>query len=314
MIWYNIYTMKEDIDRLNVRYGAPGRIVFRPGFAGYPNVVLANKYGSAEIALLGANVLDYRPTGVGPVIFRPAKRDYNRGESFHGGVPVCWPQFGKKFSKDLPQHGFARMMVFEVRSTEYSEEKTEIVLGISSDDETRKIWPYDFDLEYTVSVTMKLNLTLNTRNDSKKPFSFSCGLHPYLRLRERNDAYVRGLDGLVYFDCLSGTPDLKHTGDFALNRDVDHVFAMKSEIKHEYALIDPGAERATAIVSTGNDSAVVWNPGPELRLHDLEKDDWRKFACVEPVSDWPGGRELKSGESYVLSASIQCALKQSNEG
>ena len=39
---------------MNMRYGAPGRIVFRKGFAGYPEVVLANKYGTAEIALLGA--------------------------------------------------------------------------------------------------------------------------------------------------------------------------------------------------------------------------------------------------------------------
>ncbi|MBR4476176.1 MAG: hypothetical protein IKO87_01385 [Kiritimatiellae bacterium] len=75
------------IDELNRRYGAPGRIVFRTGFAGYPEVVLANKFGTAEIALLGANVLSYRPTGHSPVIFRPEKRDYNRGESLHGGIP-----------------------------------------------------------------------------------------------------------------------------------------------------------------------------------------------------------------------------------
>ena len=45
------------VDQLNTRYGAPGRIVFHEGFAGYPEVVLANKYGTAEVALLGANVL-----------------------------------------------------------------------------------------------------------------------------------------------------------------------------------------------------------------------------------------------------------------
>ena len=152
---------------LNSRYGAPGRIVFRAGLAGYPNVLIANKYGSAEISLLGANVLDYRPTGVGPVIFRPAKRDYNRGDSVHAGVPVCWPQFGNRFSRELPQHGFARRLVFEVRGTEYSEEKTEIVLGLRSDAETRKVWPHDFDLEYTVSVTMKIGRA--TRLNSSHP-------------------------------------------------------------------------------------------------------------------------------------------------
>ena len=39
------------VDQLNARFGSPGRIVFYKGFAGYPNVVIANKYGTAEIAL-----------------------------------------------------------------------------------------------------------------------------------------------------------------------------------------------------------------------------------------------------------------------
>ena len=66
-----------NIDQLNSRYGAPGRIVFRPGHCGYPNVVLANKYGTAEVALLGANVLSYRPTGHAEVIFRPSPKPPN---------------------------------------------------------------------------------------------------------------------------------------------------------------------------------------------------------------------------------------------
>ena len=45
------------IDELNRRFGAPGRIVFHPGHCGYPEVVISNKFGTAEVALLGANVL-----------------------------------------------------------------------------------------------------------------------------------------------------------------------------------------------------------------------------------------------------------------
>ena len=60
------------INELNTRYGAPERIVFRQGHCGYPEVVLANRFGTAEIALMGANVLSYKPTGHAPVVFRPA--------------------------------------------------------------------------------------------------------------------------------------------------------------------------------------------------------------------------------------------------
>ena len=296
------------VNELNSRFGAPGRIVFREGFAGYPDAVIACKYGSAEIALLGANVLFYRPTGHSPVIFRPAKRDYNRGDSFHGGIPVCWPQFGNRFSKDLPQHGFARKMVFEVRGTEYSEEMTEIRLGIRSDDETRKLWPHDFDLEYTVSVSMKLNLKLVTKNTGSAPFDFNCGLHPYFLLRERDAAVVKGLDGTTFFNGLTGTPDEAQAGDLKVDHEVDHIFNLPAAPKHEFAMLDPGLRRAIALVSSGNTKTVVWNPGPEGKLPDFDPDDWRKFVCVEPVSDWPGGGTLAPGATHELLAAIQSSL------
>ena len=164
-----------NIDQLNSRYGAPGRIVFRPGHCGYPNVVLANKYGTAEIALLGANVLSYRPTGHAEVIFRPSKRAYNRGESFHGGIPVCFPQFGNRFSKELPQHGFARAMPFEVAASEYSDEMTEVTLVLRSDEATRATWPHDFSLEIKVSVSMKLNLTMTATNTARNSSALAAG-------------------------------------------------------------------------------------------------------------------------------------------
>ena len=102
-------------------------------------------------------------------------------------------------------------MVFEVRGTEYSEEKTELTLGLKSTDETHKIWPHDFDLELKVSVTMKLNLFLTTKNTGTEPFEFSCGFHPYFVLRDRDAASVRGVDGL---ECILANRD----GDLGLRK------------------------------------------------------------------------------------------------
>lgn len=298
------------VGELNSRFGAPGRIVFREGFAGYPNVVIASRYGSAEIALLGGNVLSYQPTGLGPVVFRPAKRDYNRGESFHGGIPVCWPQFGNKAFKDVPQHGFARFLVFEVRGTEYSEEKTEVTLGLKADDETRKIWPHDFDLELTISITMKLNLNLKTVNTGKTPFDFSCGFHPYFVVRNRDDVVLRGLDGASYVD--GTTSDLAtgvQTGDITVNFAPDHIFSLKAAPKHEFAILDPGLKRAIAMVSSGNQKCVVWNCGEKGKLSDFEPGDWKKYLCVEPVSEWPGAQTLEPGASHELMCAIQAHLE-----
>lgn len=297
---------------LNARYGAPGRIVFRLGFAGYPNVVLANKYGTAEVALLGANVLSYRPTGHGPVVFRSARKDadYNRGDKFHGGVPVCWPQFGSLFSKDLPQHGFASKMVFDVRGTEYSEDVTEVTLGLRDDLVTRQLWPHAFDLTVKVTVSMKLNLALTTTNTGAEPFAFSAGFHPYLAVRDRDGVTVRGLDGCAYTDGRTAERTRgTWAGDLKVDFAPDHIFELPSQPRHAHAILDPGLKRAIALASSGNDRVVVWNPGPETAFADLAADDWKRFVCVEPVSDWPGGRTLAPGESHVLYAAIQAHLE-----
>ncbi len=300
------------IDQLNARYGAPGRIVFRPGHCGYPNVVLANKYGTAEVALMGANVLSYRPTGHSEVLFRPSKRDYNRGESFHGGVPVCFPQFGNRFSKDLPQHGFARVMPFEVKATEYSDEMTEATLVLRSDAATRSLWPHDFELAIKVTVSMKLNIALTVTNADEKPFDFSCGLHPYLLLRERDEAVVRGLDGAAFHDAESDSDGVQ-VGDIAMTCPKDHIFSLPPSPRHEFAVVDSGLRRAIAIASAGNDRAVVWNPGTNYTLPDFDEDSWRRFVCVEPVSDWPGGRTLEPGGKYTLLAAIQSTMEGCDE-
>ena len=297
------------IEELNARYGAPGRIVFRQGHCGYPNVVLANKYGTAEVALLGGNVLSYRPTGHSEVIFRPSRRDYNRGESFHGGVPVCFPQFGNRFSKELPQHGFARIMPFAVKGSEYSDEITEVTLSLKADDATRATWPHDFELELKVSVSMKLNITMTVSNTGKDEFAFSCGLHPYFLLRERDNAVVKGFDQVPYHDADEGVDGIL-AGDFAMDRTADHVFSLPSAPRHEFAVIDNGLRRAVAIASSGNDMAVLWNPGPAVKLPDFDEDSWRRFVCVEPVSDWPGGRTLAPGAKYVLTTAIQSTMEQ----
>ena len=52
---------------------------------------------------------------------------------------------------------------------------TEITLGLKADDETRQLWPHDFDLELKVSVSMKLNLKLTTKM-SRIPASFFFGI------------------------------------------------------------------------------------------------------------------------------------------
>ncbi len=297
----------QSLEELNARYGAPGRIVFRMGHKGHPIAVLANRYGVAEVALLGANTLSYRPTGHAQTLYY-SNFDYNRADEVHGGIPVCWPQFGALALPNMSPHGFARILLFSVRSAKYSEEMTEITLGVSSDDDTRALWPHDFDLEVTVTVSMKLTLKLITKNTGKESFEFTCGFHPYLSVRDRDNTILRGVDGLDYTYAPDMTTGTQH-GDMACTKAISHVFTLPAQPKQEFALIDNGLHRALAVVSSGNANEVVWNPGEGRTYKDIPADAYKHFVCVEPVSSWPKAlRTLAAGETHELLAAIQSTL------
>ena len=293
-----------DVEELNRRYGAPGRIVFRPSPTGHPFVALANKYGTAEISLYGAHTLAYRPTGNLPALFMSKLTDYRPGTAIRGGIPVCWPWFGACGEPGSKAHGFARTSVWSVRSSEYSEDESALVLGLRDSEATRRIWPHRFDLEFRISVTMKLNLSLKTTNTGDAPFKITEGLHPYFLVKDRDATTVRGVAGCDYVDARDMSEHVQ-TGDLAVTEDVNHVFKPS---KNEFALIDPGLRRAIAVVSRGNGKLVVWNPGPveEGRFENLAPDDWKSFVCVEPATLFrEDAVEIKPGESRELCAGIQ---------
>ena len=103
------------------------------------------------------------------------------------------------------------------------------------------------------------------------------------------------------------------TGDLAMTCPKDHIFSLPAAPRHEFAVLDPGLRRAVAVASAGNDRVVVWNPGTRYTLPDFDEDSWRRFVCVEPVSDWPGGRTLGPGGKHVLLAAIQSVLEGGDE-
>ena len=78
---------------------------------------------------------------------------------------------------------------------------------------------------------------------------------------------------------------------------------------HTTVFVLPLDTSAIALVSSGNTKTVVWNPDTRNVMADHTADDWKKFLCVEPVSDWPGGGTLVPGASHELLAAIQASLK-----
>ncbi len=303
----------ESCAELNRRYGAPGRIVFRPSADTLaPVAVLVNKYGTCEIDLLGARVISYRPTGQSPVLFTPKSMKPTEPAGWtHGGIPVCWPWFGRNGEEGTPSHGMVRAQVFTPLASEYSDDATELTLVLESDELTKKSWPYDFELKVKISVSMSLNVTLTAKNTGTEKFWITEGFHPYFLVRDASKCRVHGVEGAEYCDTVTFPAPFtaksftaKWQGELTTAGEWDHVFSAPDG---EYALFDPGLKRTIVIRSRGNKKLIVWRPSDEYDGQNMEKGDNARMVCVEPATLFRDeGYYLEPGASHELRMAVQC--------
>ena len=102
-----------------------------------------------------------------------------------GGIPLLFPQAGPITEKtdqfQLPQHGFARDKTWEIERI--SQEEGVLTLKLTSDEETRSMFPYDFEAEYTIEIDEgKLKTTLDITNNSNENLPIAPGFHPYIEI------------------------------------------------------------------------------------------------------------------------------------
>lgn len=260
-------------------------------------LVLSNAFGRVEISTMGAQVLSYVPSGREDVLFMPADRDFSRNREMHGGIPVCWPWFGRFGEPGSRMHGLARYREWRVESLVNMEKRSRVVLSLASDSETRKDWPYDFGLSYAVELTDRLSLSLVASNACERPFAITQGFHPYFSVKNPSEVTVKGLsEPIRVYPGIDGGHPSGPGGRYRFEAAVGEV------------MLEATSER----------KLVVWNPGPDwpgwLPACNLTRHDWRRFVCVEPTVI---GREnavvVKPGESSVFSMSIRVLPVEHND-
>ena len=227
---------------------------------------------------------------------------------------MCWPWFGSSGPDPKVKHGFAHLRKFSLRQKHETRERSELVLGLSADAETRRLWPYDFDLEYRITLTDRLRLELKTVNTGKETFQFTTGFHPYFAIGDRDRTVVTGTDGMRFCDSRKTRAlDSVWHGDLPLLSSFDHVFVEKGPTAF-HAIEDAARGRRIELSSGGAARLVVWNPGSEEPAEEnpapgkLAAGDWRRLICVEPAILWKeAARSVAPGASFVLWAAIALA-------
>ena len=294
-----------DIDELDEKYSIEGEV----GFAELENdlifITVSNKYADADICLYGAHVTSFRPRNTMDVLWMSPDSFFEVDKPIRGGIPVCFPWFGPhKTDPDQPQHGFARLMYWDVLETRVKPNgETLVRLQLCSSDETKAYWPYDFLAEMIITIGLTLTVTLKVTNTSAEPFEYGCALHSYYNLSAIENMSIEGLHGTAYYNQLTAENGVQGE-DFLQIRGAFTRHYLDTETP--VVIADSIFRRRIKVNKSGSKVTTVWNPGQEACANsiDLPEDGYETFVCVEATNAFGYEIQLAPGESYETSAII----------
>jgi len=269
---------------------------------GFKYIEIQNNSATAKVALQGGHIFHFQQQEKKPLLWLSRKSHFETGKAIRGGIPLCWPWFGKHpTDAAMPQHGFARTAVFEcMDSNEPDEKTTEIVLKLESSAKTLIHWPYQFKLLLHITIDTELTVELTTINCDTQSFVISSALHSYFAVSDIKQVSVQGLDKAEYWDKLTGETK-NQQGSLCFNKEVDRIYQNTTD---PIQLLD--RERRIQIVSEGSKSAVLWNPWKEksIKMADMPDDGYRSMICIETANALNDSRRLVPGEEHTLNVTL----------
>jgi glucose-6-phosphate 1-epimerase len=154
---------------------------------------------AVEILLYGATITSWKDGKGAEKLWLSEKAKLDGTKAVRGGIPLVFPVFGTaadhSATSKLPQHGFARTSRWEFLGKSTSESSSSKDGGDSSvkldfglspsnlSEESKKAWPYEFGLIYSVTLGREgLTTSIMVRNEGGAAWEFQVLMHSYLRV------------------------------------------------------------------------------------------------------------------------------------
>ncbi|MEE3649341.1 MULTISPECIES: D-hexose-6-phosphate mutarotase [unclassified Brenneria] len=237
-----------------------------------PVVVVDHPQVRAAVALQGAHLLSWQPTGQAPVLWLSGNTTFVEHVAIRGGIPICFPWFGP-FAE--PNHGFARLLPWELTSHSEDEHGVQLAFTLRDTAETRKIWPHEF----TLIARFKLGKTCHIELEAHGDYSITSALHTYFQIGDISKVAIRGL-GDRFIDKVNQGKVTTQPGDLVFSDRTDRIYTHPQDIS---VINDPALQRTIEVHHAHHSDVVSWNPGAELShtIGDMTDDGYKTFVCVE---------------------------------
>jgi len=296
--------MSQSIDDLQAILSECPEVSVTEPEPGFPVLEVKTSVSEATIALHGAQVLTWTLIGHPPVLYVSPKAKMTEGIPLRGGIPICWPWFNEHpEDSTLPKHGFARNRFWELVSGEAFGKEATLVFKLCSDEETKQMFPYDFELTATIRVSDKLRVKLNMKNTGEEIYRVSSALHTYLSVGNIERIQLEGVKGSHYMDQLSDQTEAQYQEkNLQIKEEVDRIYQSMSSV----LVRDLDRHRSVFVDKAGSRSTVIWNPWKEKSksLSDLPDKGYLEFVCVECANAGTDKPTLRPNSSHNVETVI----------
>lgn len=291
-----------DITTLNQQYAIAGQLEFVQDAGGLVIARIANVHAQAAIALQGAHLMTFQPTGEQPLIWLSPAAKLAPGKSIRGGVPICWPWFGAHATESgFPAHGFARTVPWQVtESAALPDGSTRITFELQQGAMPAAQWPHACRVRNIITVGKTLAIELVTENTGSSAFEIGEALHTYFAISDVENVRISGLEGANYLDKTDNWQRKTQAGAISIAAEVDRLYVNTTT---ECLIEDAGLNRRTRIAKQGSRSTVVWNPWIEkaAKMGDFGSDTgYRGMVCVESANAAEDTVSIAPGAAHSL--------------
>ena len=211
-----------------------------------------------------------------------------------GGIPILFPISGQLengqyewegVSYTMKNHGFARIMPWEVIETGATNDGAFMTIRLKSNEETKKSYPFDFEVIYTYRLRDgKLSIEQEYRNESDVEMPIYPGFHPYFKTADKDLAYRT--DAKSFLDYNDGKVKSLREG-LNLNGKKESLVLLDAE---ENSIEFPLPELS---------KSVLLEYGAEFRYVVLWTEEGKEFVCVEPWFAKTGQFNLKDELTFI---------------
>jgi len=269
---------------------------------GLTKLTINNSHAQAEIYLYGAHLTHFQPNENDPLIFDGLKSTITPPHSVHAGIPICWPWFGPHPSDDTkPQHGFARDSLWVLhQTTQLPNGETRVVMRLNADEQSHKLFAYDFTLEVTFVIGKTLTLTLTTTNTDTKTFTITQALHTYFMVDNIADISIKGVQESSFVDYTDEKKEKNESNVLKIAEEINRVY-----IPTQSSCYIHDQNRTIEVSKSGSNSTTIWNPWKESGIHDLPDDSYKNFVCIETTNALSDAITLDPNTSHSVSQSIR---------